>query len=64
MEGSKRFPVGVPRSGSGSGKVVPLNRRKLIMVPEDEWLEMRAAFAKWLLVTRGCPIARDIIEEG
>ena len=36
----------------------------MVMVPEEEWREVRAALREWKRVRVGCPVARRLIEEG
>lgn len=50
-----------------SDNVVPFTatgRRRMVMVPEEEWREVRAALREWKRVRVGCPVARRLIEEG
>lgn len=45
-------------------RLVPRTNVRMVMVPEDEWREMRAAFREWQAVRTGCPMARRLLEEG
>lgn len=42
----------------------PTGKRRMVMVPEDEWREVLAAMREWKRVQAGCPVARRITQEG
>lgn len=56
--------------GSGAPEDVPDNvvpfkavgRRRMVMVPEDEWREVMTVVREWKKVRSGCPIARRLME--
>ena len=49
-----------------NSNVVPFTtagRRRMVMVPEDEWREVLTVVRQWGAVRKLCPVARRIVEE-
>ena len=58
--------MGGEAQDANPSNVVPfqsVGRRRMVMVPEDEWREVLTAVRQWGSVRMRCPIARGIIEE-
>lgn len=53
------------REAVNSGNVVAFDagrrRRRMVMVPESEWLEVLAAVRDFRKVAHGCPMARRLL---
>lgn len=55
----------IARRVANSGNVVPFDRagrRRMVMVPEEEWREVQQVVKEWKRLRVGCPVARRILE--